>query len=478
MNLLFVSSEAYPLIKTGGLADVAGALPAALARTGVDARLLVPGYPAALDAAAKRRPAIDLGDPMGVGETRLIPAKMPDSGLPVWLIDCPALYDRPGGPYMDTNGRDWPDNHMRFAMLSRVATILAIGGALIGWRPDIVHANDWQAGLVPIYLNQWMGQRPSTVFTIHNLQFQGLFDASVVPAVGLGAENFAVDGVEYHGMVSYMKAGLQYADRLTTVSPTYAREIQTEAFGGGLHGVLRERATDLTGILNGADYDLWNPATDPILPGHFSARKLDGKAACKAALQKEMGLEEDPRAPLIGVVSRFSEQKGLDLVLDVIEAVQPEGAQLVVVGTGDPALEQAYAQATKVRPGRVAAYIGYDEELAHRVLAGCDILAVPSRFEPCGLTQIYALRYGTLPVVRRTGGLADTVVDISEEPKRGTGFLFEQPTAEMLLATLRRAMDLYLREKDWQAAIRRAMNQDFGWDRAAVRYLDLYDTLT
>ena len=477
MNLLFVSSEAYPLVKTGGLADVAGALPAALTRAGIDVRLLLPAYPEALDAIKRKDKRLDLGDPLGTGPTTLIPARMPDSGVPLWLIDCPDLYGRDGGPYLDSDGVDWPDNHLRFALLARVAAMIAIGGGLIGWRPDVVHANDWQAGLIPAYLNQWLAQRPATVFTIHNLHYQGLFEAEVLPRIGLGAESFAIDGVEYHGLVSFMKAGLQYADRITTVSPTYAREIQSEAFGGGLHGVLRDRAEDLTGILNGADYDIWNPATDPALPAHYSARDFTGKEACKAALQAEVGLEVDPRAPLIGMVSRFSEQKGLDLMLDVIEGLQPEGAQLIVVGTGDPVLERAFAQAAQVRPGRVAAHIGYSEDLAHRVQAGCDILAVPSRFEPCGLTQIYALRYGTLPLVRRTGGLADTVIDVSD-PKRGTGFLFEQPTADAVLAALRRAMDLYRRQKDWNAVRRRAMNQDYGWDKAAVRYLELYESLS
>lgn len=492
MRVLTVSSEVYPLIKTGGLADVAGALPAALARRGLDSRLVMPGYPQALDRAVERGAPRDLGDVLGVGSTRLVEARMPDSGVPVWLIDCPALYDRAGGPYQRPDGAEHPDNFKRFALLARVAALLATGQAVDGYAADIVHANDWQAGLVPAYLRLLprplapVVHDPKTVFTIHNLHFQGLFGPDILPMVGLPMDSFRIDGLEFNGLVSYLKAGLYYSDRLTTVSPTYAWEITTPEGGRGLHGLLagRAHAGHLQGIVNGVDYALWDPAVDTLIAERYDRPGVaDGKAANKAALQREMGLAEDPGAPLLAMVSRFSDQKGVDLVVEAAPYMVDAGAQLVLVGSGEWWLEQAVARLRDTYPGRVACHIGYDEPLAHRTQAAADIFLVPSRFEPCGLTQLYALRYGALPLVRRTGGLADTVRDLGHESGggagngAGTGFLFDTPSTEGLLSAFYRALEVYRRPDAWHHARQRAMTEDFGWDRAADTYQALYEEL-
>lgn len=477
MNVLFVASEAYPLIKTGGLADVAGALPAALADLGEDVRLMLPAYPEALDKAKHKGKAVPLGDPLGVGETKLIPARMPDSGLRVWLVDCPALFARDGNPYVGADGHDWPDNHLRFALLARAAALVCVGGAMIGWQPDLVHANDWQTGLVPAYLDQWGGPTTPSVFTIHNMHYQGVFGADAVGPVGLKHDQFALHGVEYHGKLSFLKAGLIYSDRLTTVSPTYAREVRETDLGHGFQGLMGLRSDDTVGILNGVDYTAWNPAKDPRIAAPFDAGNLDGKAANKVALQREQGLDEDPGAPLLAVVSRMAEQKGIDLVLESVDAIVQSGSQLMLVGSGDPALEGWAREAAEKHPGRVAAFVGYDEDLSHRVQAGADIFLVPSRFEPCGLTQLYALRYGTLPLVRRTGGLADSVPDVGET-EDGVGFVFDEATGEAFLGALWRALELYNRPKKWRDVQKRAMNLDYSWQRSAEGYRALYDEIT
>lgn len=476
MRILFVASEAYPLIKTGGLADVAGALPAALAALGDDVRILLPAYPEALDKVEVKGRAIKLGDPLGVGAARLVPARMPDSDVKVWLLDCPPLYRRLGGPYLGPEGYDWPDNHLRFALLARVAAMISVGGAMMGWLPDVVHANDWQTGLVPVYLDQWGGPATPSVFTVHNIQYQGVFGQNVLPAIGLQHEHFSMHGVEFHGMVSYLKAGLVYSKRLTTVSPTYARETQETVLGKGFQGLLALRSDDFSGILNGADYGVWNPASDGAIAKRYSASRLGGKAENKAALQVEMGLKAEAGMPLLGMVSRFADQKGADLVFEALPRILEMGCQMVLVGSGDPVLEAQAHKVANAHPGQVATFVGYDEDLAHRVLAGADMFLVPSRFEPCGLTQLYALRYGTLPVVRRTGGLADTVIDAGEAGG-GTGFLFEQPEAWDLIHALERAVALFHRPKEWRTVQKRAMEQDFSWERSAEAYRALYGEL-
>lgn len=473
MKVLFVTSEAFPLLKTGGLGDVAGALPVALSGLGVDVRILMPGYPDAMKRACDKGEPIDLGDPLDAGAARLVPARMPDSRLPVWLIDCPALYDRPGGPYTQADGTDWPDNHLRFALLGRVAAMLCMAGSFIGWRPDVVHGHDWQTGLTPAYLMQWGGPRTPSVFTVHNLHYSGLFDASVLPAAGLRQDAFTIHGLEFHGKVSFLKAGLVYSDALTTVSPTYAREIQTPAFGRGLDGLLSARARDLHGILNGIDDTIWNPHTDGALAARYNAAAPAGKARCKAALQRELGLTEDLATPVLAVISRFTEQKGIDFALEALPRLRRDGAQVVMLGEGDGAIERAVAAAA--HPGQVAVRISHDEGLAHRIIAGADILLMPSRFEPCGLTQMYALRYGTIPVVHRTGGLADTVRDVSSG--LGNGFVFDDANAAALSAAAERAITTYRDRAAWAELCRRGMEMDFGWRRSASEYIGVYERL-
>ncbi|MEE8393594.1 MAG: glycogen synthase GlgA, partial [Rhodospirillales bacterium] len=435
MKVLYAASEAYPLVKTGGLADVASGLPAALAALGCDVRTILPAYAEALDRAEApgkgKGKAVDLGDPLGLGGTRLIPARMPDSGIHVWLVDCPTLYKRRGGPYADAKGNAWPDNHLRFALLSMAAALVCRDGVK-GWRPGVVHANDWHTGLVPLYLSRLGGVPVPSVFTIHNIHYQGLFEPKILKSVGLKDSDFTIDGVEYYAMVSFIKAGLQFSDRITTVSPSYAVEIQGPEMGEGLDGLLRARAGVLSGILNGVDYGLWNPAKDKAIARNYSPQSLERKAENKPALQRRMGLEVTDQAPLLGMVSRFTHQKGIDIALDAVEGLFGLGAQVAVLGSGEARYERAIKKSAAASKGRMAAVIGYDEDLSHLIQAGADMVLVPSRFEPCGLTQLYALRYGTLPVVRRTGGLADSVFDVSGG-KAGTGFVFDGADPDSLL---------------------------------------------
>jgi len=477
MRVLFVSSEVYPLIKTGGLADVAGALPTALLRQGIDVRIIAPAYPVAVAALGEIEAVHDLGDVLTFGETRLLEGWMPDSGVGVWLVDNPALFNRPGGPYLRPDGHEHEDNFRRFALLSRVAASLAEGTALHGWEADVVHANDWQTGLVAAYLRADGRSHPASVFTIHNLLFQGNYPRDILPLIGLPEWTFFMQGLEFYGHASYLKSGLFYADRLTTVSPTYAWEITTPEGGWGMDGMLaeRDRAGQLSGILNGVDYDLWDPRHDGTLPHPYGVESVrEGKRYCKQAFQEEIGLNADGDVPLFGAVSRFSDQKGIDLVIAGATDIIVHGGQLVLLGTGDPALEQAARDLARHHPGRVASIIGYDEEISHRIQAACDVFVMPSRFEPCGLTQMYALRYGALPLVRRTGGLADTVTDIADA-QHGTGFVFRAATLEDFSHTCQRALHLWFHDPDqWATVRRRAMVQDFGWDRAATAYAALY----
>lgn len=481
MRVLFVSSEVYPLVKTGGLADVSGALPLALRRLGVDVRILMPGYAGTAGALVGAKVEASLGDVAGLGETRIVSGRTPETGVPVWLIDCPARYDRDGGPYQDADGREYPDNAERFALLSHVAAVIAGPGAPLGWTPHVIHANDWHAGLVPALLPAAREARPATVFTIHNMAFQGVFPAAAFAELGLPAEAFTPDGLEYYGQVSFLKAGLRWSDRLTTVSPTYAREILTPAFGFGMEGLLQSRAADLSGILNGIDDVVWDPSTDIALPANYDHRDLAGKIACKKSVQAELGLAQESGTPLIAFISRLTDQKMADILPQAIPALAARGAQVAVLGAGDPAIEAQLRDIAAQHPGVVAAHIGYSEPLAHRLYAGADILLAPARFEPCGLAQLYAMRYGTLPVVRPVGGLADTVADATEAALAAgtaTGFVFDPPTADGLVGAAARAMELYQLPIAWRRVQLRAMAQDFGWSRSAEAYLALYRSLT
>jgi starch synthase len=480
LRVLYVSSEIYPLAKTGGLADVSAALPKALSALGVEMQLLLPGYPKAIESAANVSVEVELADFMGAGPMRLISARTPDTSLPIWLVDCPSLFRRSGGPYQDENGQDWPDNALRFALFNHVAARLSLGLILPNWRADVVHGNDWHAGLLPAILAGTSGQRPATLFTIHNLAFQGLFPADLYPQLGLPGESHIPEGLEFYGKISFLKAGISYSDLLTTVSPTYAREILTVEYGCGLEGLLQRRSKDLVGILNGADYQVWNPATDTHLPANFNLQNTAGKQVCKAALQAELGLEVDSKAALVVLVARMTEQKMADVVCDTLPRIIENGAQCALLGEGDRRLEEGFKLAARRDPGRIAVRIGYEEPLAHRLLAGGDILLHPARFEPCGLTQLYAMRYGTLPVVRNTGGLHDAVVDANDHSVlRGTatGFAFEGANSVDMLHCIERALGLYSQPLAWRKVRRQAMAQDFGWSVSAHRYLALYGDL-
>lgn len=476
VTVLAVVSEIYPLIKTGGLADVAGALPEALATEGVEVVTLTPGYPAVMKAIERAETAIGEETVFG-GKARVLRAKA--AGLDLFVLDAPHLYNRPGGPYAGPDGSDWPDNPFRFAALCRSAAQLGLGFAP-GFAPDIVHAHDWQAGMAAAYLHYDGRPRPGTVITIHNLAFQGQCPAELLAPLGLPPHAFAIDGVEYYGAIGFLKAALSLSDKITTVSPTYAAEIRTPENGMGLDGLLRVRAQDVTGILNGIDDVVWDPSNDPLIAAPFKLSTLAQRPANKAAVQRKFGLNVDPGALLFGVVSRLSWQKGQDLILANLDIIDGIGAQLAVLGAGEPAIEQQYRAAARARPGRVGAVIDYDEALAHQIQAGVDALLIPSRFEPCGLTQLCALRYGALPVVSRVGGLADTIIDANEmalASGSGTGFQFSPVTSEMLEATIERVGRHWAEPRVWDALIENGMTTDVSWRRPAAAYAKLYRDL-
>lgn len=473
MRILFAGTELFPHVKVGGLADVMAALPKALRNLGVDARLLLPGFPTLMQAVAPLEPVLALGDLMGGGQARVLLGRSP-AGLPLYLLDQPWFYGH-GAPY--EAGGDMP---LRFGALAWAAAHLGRHGDAQGWKPDLVHAHDWPTALAPAYLALEEGPRPRTVLTIHNLAYQGLFPADLLAPLGLPAASFHPEGLEFYGKLGFLKAGLVYADRLSTVSPTYAQEILGPE-GLGLEGLLQRRNGRLRGILNGVDDEVWNPSTDPHLPGSFGPSDLAARAAGKLELQRELGLRQDADQPLFAIVSRLAAQKGLDLVLEAQGWFAAQNTQLVVLGQGDPELEARFLAAARLHPSRVVARIGFDEGLSHRIYGGADAILVPSRQEPCGLTQMYALRYGALPVVRATGGLADTVVDATPEAiraGRATGFVFQEARPEALIGALERALTLYRDQRGtWVELQKRGMAQDFGWGRAAREYLELYEEL-
>ena len=476
IRVLAVASEIYPLIKTGGLADVAGALPKALKAEGIETRTLVPGYPAVVKALATAEEILALPNYYG-GDARLLGGS--SAGLELLALDAPHLFAREGNPYLSPQGIDWPDNAIRFAALAHLAA--SIGqGAIPAFVPDIVHAHDWQAGLAPAFLHydaRQEGARPATMMTVHNLAFQGLFPGEMLEQTGLPPQALAVDGVEYYGKIGFLKAGLQFADRITTVSPSYAIEIQGADGGMGLDGLLRARSDVLSGIINGIDIEVWNPATDALIAAPFSAEKPADRFANKAALQRRFGLRAAPDALLLGVISRLSSQKGLDLILDNLPLILAADMQLALLGSGDPELQASYLAAAKSHPGRIGVVIGYDENLAHLIQAGVDALVVPSRFEPCGLTQLCALRYGAVPIVSRVGGLADTVVDadpMAIAANDATGIQFAPVTSENLAAALGRADALFHDGPVWKKIQNNGMTRDVSWGNSARQYAALY----
>jgi starch synthase len=479
MKVLFVASEAHPLIKTGGLGDVGGSLPPALAALGCDVRVLLPAYRDAVARAGKLTAKARLELPGIANPVTLLEGTLPGTRVRTWLVDFPPAFDRPGDPYHNAYGHPWHDNAARFALLGRVAAWLALGRAPLRWQPQILHCHDWQTGLAPALLAR-EPRRPATIFTIHNLAYQGLFPRDTFAALDLPQTFWTHEALEFHGNLSFIKGGLAFADWLTTVSPTYAREIQTPAFGHGLDGLLRHRARRLRGILNGIDDRTWNPARDPRLVKPYSVRRFRDKAANKRALQQELGWPPQPDIPLIGMVGRMVHQKGLDLVLEALPRLLELPLQLVILGQGEGRFEQALRKQAARHGERIAVRIGYDERLAHRIEAGADIFLMPSRFEPCGLNQLYSLRYGTVPIVRRVGGLADTVVDATPynlKAGKATGIVFERPEMKALHAAVRRALALYRDPRRWRALALTGMRRDFSWRHSAREYLALYKTV-
>jgi starch synthase len=479
LKVLFATSEVAPFIKTGGLADVSAALPVALHALGVDIRVLVPGYPQVMDALKTRGRAATLPGLPGVPAATLIASKLP-TGLPLLAVECP-IYDRAGGPYQDGTATDWQDNDLRFGLLSYVGALLSTPASpFIAWKPDIIHCNDWQTALTPVYLNYVRGPRARTVMTIHNLAFQGIFPAQSANRLGLPPQAFTIDGVEYYGNLSFLKGGLQFADRITTVSPSYAEEIQTEPLGMGLQGLLFNRKDVLTGILNGIDVDAWDPESDPYIERYYNASRLAAKQDNKRALQLRMGLSYAPKTPLIGAVSRLTDQKGLDVLADIAEELVRLPTQLVVLGSGDPALQRRFQELAYRHAGSIAVQIGFDESLSHQIEAGADLFAMPSRFEPCGLNQMYSQRYGTPPLVHATGGLRDSVVDCTPatlKNRTATGFVFTPLDPATMLEHCRRAVAAYGDQRIWRQLQKNGMQRDFGWEARAQQYLDLYRAL-
>jgi starch synthase len=475
-SLLYIASEAIPFCKTGGLGDVAASLPEALGEQGYDVRVLLPGYPGALQE-ARRGVAFELLQmELGGYQFSLVETVLPGSKVCHWLLDCPQLFDRPGNPYLDATGQPWADNHLRFALLCRLGVELAMNRAGLQWQPGIVHCNDWQTGLVPALLSLETAP-PASVFTLHNLAYQGLFSYECFAELQLPQQLFSPNGLEFHGQLSFIKGGLLLADCINTVSPSYAVEIQTAELGYGLDGLLRYRSDVLSGILNGIDTGVWNPATDPLLVKNYDLGTLTAKRENKAALQRDYRLHQSPTRPLLGFVGRLVEQKGIDLILAAIPELVSAGAQFIILGSGETRLEQDLAQLAATYPGDVAVLAGYDETLSHQIEAGADIFIMPSRFEPCGLNQMYSLRYGTVPVVHRCGGLADTVVDCgpaSLADGSANGFSFDHADVGGLLYAAHRALECYRDDERWQKLQARGMSQDWSWQRSARAYQQLY----
>ncbi len=478
LTVLFVTSEVAPLIKTGGLADVSASLPVALMHSGVDIRVLVPGYPAVIEGIKSKGRLTSFPSIGELPQCQLLAGKLPN-GVPALIVDS-TLFNRPGGPYNDANGKDWPDNDLRFGLLSYLGAVLSSSTSPISWRPKVVHCNDWQAGLTPAYLQFIPGEKARTVMTIHNLAYQGIFPPPAVSRLGLPPSCFQPDGVEYYGNMSFLKAGLQYAGRITTVSPAYAKEIQQDDFGFGMQGLLRHRSNLITGILNGIDTDAWDPEGDPYIERYFNAARLPAKMDNKRALQKRMGLAPEDEMPIIGMISRLTYQKGTDVFLSAAEELAASPAQFAILGSGDTGMQDALQDLARAHPGRIAVQIGYDEGLSHQIEAGTDLFLMPSRFEPCGLNQMYSQRYGTVPVVTATGGLKDSVVDAAPETiidKTATGFFFSAVTREALITATKRALNTYKNKKVWRQIQKAGMVKDFSWEASAARYIELYRQL-
>jgi starch synthase len=485
MNVLFAASEVYSLVKTGGLGDVIYALPQVLKRQGSDARIVIPAYRAALERCNNMEVVVWLSI-QGAGrhhDVRIVRATAPELDCPLYLVDCQALYDRPGNPYLAPNGGEWEDNAERFTVFCNAVAEFALGGDK-GWRPDVVHANDWQTGFIPAFLREHR-MRPQTVFTIHNLAYGGNFSRFEYDRLMLPWHWWGINGVEFHNGFSMLKAGIVYSDKVNTVSPTYAKEVLTPAFGYGLDGLLHDIGDKFSGILNGIDEKIWNPELDTYLPRQYTPDTVvSGKKANKKALLESFNLNTDKTMlarPLAGFVGRMVEQKGIGLMLAVLpELFEQTDLSMIFIGSGDARFEHAVQSLSEAFPERCGALIGYSEERAHLLEAGVDFFLMPSAFEPCGLNQLYSLKYGTPPVVHKTGGLADSVVHADKKSLQSgtaTGFVFDEFTPYALNRAIRQALVLYKKKTAWKNLVLQAMEQDFSWDRSAVNYQTLYQEL-
>ncbi len=480
MDILFCTSEAYPLIKTGGLADVSGSLPKALLQLEHDVRLVLPAYPAARQHAGTLIKLAELSLTGCDLPVSILKGQLPDSEVPLYLVDVPTLFDRPGNPYTQADGTNWPDNAERFALFARACVALALGQADSHWRPQLVHCNDWQTGLVPALLSL-EPQRPATLFSIHNLAYQGLFPAKTFAALDLPDALWTQESLEFYNLLSFIKGGIAHADWVTTVSPGYAEEIVDVTHGYGLDGLLRHRSSNLTGILNGVDGDTWGPARDALITRRYDVHTLQNKLFNKFTLQRDRGLTVASQPFTLSYVGRIAEQKGIDLILDIMDELFKLPVQLVILGSGDPELESRLRSAEQHFPRQLSVHIGYDERLTHHIVAGADALLIPSRYEPCGLNQMYSQLYGSLPIAHRTGGLADTIVDFNQQTLdagKATGFLFNDDTPEALLATCLAALSLYRNDRtNWWKMVIAGMKQDFSWTRSARQYEEIYASL-
>lgn len=475
-KILFVTSEVHPLIKTGGLADVSSSLPKALTALGQEVKLILPNYHDLK--LGQIPPNVIALFRIGRHTVQLLETMLPNSKVVVWLVDCPEFFGTAGNPYVDAEGNSYPNNAERFALFSRAAIEVAMNRVQLNWKADVVHCNDWQTGLVPALLSLEY-QCPTTVFTIHNLAYQGLFTGLTASMLQLPTQLLSPDGLEFHGMISFIKGGIVYADKITTVSPTYAQDIQTPELGYGLEGLLVYRDEDLTGIINGMDGD-WNTEEDPLIAKNYSSSSLDDKVVNKTALQARLNLPIDEKVFVLGLISRLIEQKGIDMLLDCLPELLTLPVQIVILGAGDKEFERQLQQFAAAYPHKMTLFVGYDEALAHLIEAGADVFLMPSRFEPCGLNQMYSQRYGTLPIVRNTGGLADTVVDTLPETivnRTATGFVFNNAHAGTLLETIKRATLLYSFPEVWRQLQINAMSRDFSWRNSAAQYLELYESI-
>jgi len=477
IRILFATSEAYPLVKTGGLGDVSASLPEALCRAGHDCQVILPGYPAAINAALEAGSKRVTRFRYGQYDVALWKTTLPDTPVGLWLVECPALFERPGdSPYQNENGEDWWDNAHRFHLFARICAMVTMGQLGLSWKPDIVHCNDWQTGLLPVFLKSCRPP-PPTVFTIHNLAYQGLFSQETFRALGLPDHLWRFDQLEFHNQLSFIKGGLVFSDAITTVSPTYAREIKTPEFGYGLDGLLRHRGEHLSGILNGIDAQVWDPQQDRYLEAHYSPDNLAGKAECRTRLQEELGLKPGP-GPLLGFVGRLVEQKGLDWLLAVIPDLLSQGCQFAMLGSGEARYEKALQALAQQWPDQLALTLGYNEAMAHRITAGADLFLMPSKFEPCGLNQMYSLRYGTLPVVHGVGGLNDTVFDPAEASSDiANGFVFRQPSSGAFMNAIERALNAWEQPETWLQLQQNGMAGDYSWKSRAEDYIQLYRSL-